>query len=36
MQRKETPRYKIFREPADGPVEFLVAEIELPKIVKQF
>lgn len=32
-RRKETPKYKIFREPTDGPIEFLVAEIELPKII---
>jgi hypothetical protein len=29
----ETPKYKIFREPVEGEAEFLVCEIELPKIV---
>lgn len=28
-----TPKYRIVREPAEGEVEFLVAEIELPKII---
>ena len=31
--RGETPKYKIFREPSSGKVEYLVAEIELPNIV---
>ena len=31
--RRKTPNYKIVREPAEGEVEFLVAEIELPNIV---
>jgi hypothetical protein len=31
--KRITPRYKIIREPAEGVVEFLVAEIELPKII---
>ncbi len=33
--RFEIPKFKIIREPQDGNAEFLVAEIELPKIVKQ-
>ncbi len=31
--RVETPKFKIIKEPQEGPVEFLVAEIELPQIV---
>ena len=33
MCRYEIPKYKIIREPQDGKIEFLVAEIELPQIV---
>jgi hypothetical protein len=32
-KKGETPKYKIFREPMEGEAEFLVCEIELPKIV---
>ena len=32
--RAQTPKHKIIREPAEGDVEFLVAEIELPQIVR--
>jgi len=31
--KRKTPNYKIVREPAEGEVEFLVAEIELPNII---
>lgn len=31
--KRKTPKYRIVREPAEGTVEFLVAEIELPNII---
>ncbi len=34
--RQKTPKYKITKEPAEGVVEFLVAEIELPNIVNYY
>lgn len=33
--RGQTPEYRIVQDPAEGHPEFLVAEINLPKVVSQ-